>query len=546
MNKQPSDGSGGTRRFLRAAKRGGVALLACWLAAAPGGNAASAAPPVRGQVVLQCDFEGSNALRSWRGPAVLGEGVRGGQGLVVERRSGQPATVSLSLPVEAIRGCVVRGSAMVKAREVSPKPNSWNGIKFMLALEGPDGKLWPQAPLATGSFDWKQASLSARVPANATSASLILGLEEVTGTVSFDDLKLTIAKVPVTTRPPPQPGVAFKGHDLPRLRGTMVSPNARAEDLRTLGKEWKANLIRWQLTRSARPNQAAGLETYDAWLEGELRKLDALLPVCEEAGLRVVVDLHSPPGGRGTSGGYAGTDGGLFTDRKCQEKFVELWRRIATRYKDVPAIWGYDLANEPVEEEVAEDCLDWHDLAERAGQAIRRIDPQRALIVEAPPWGGPASLAEFVPIAVSNVVYSVHMYEPMAFTHQGVYKPDSAGVVYPGVINGKQWDAAALEKVLQPVIAFQRAYNVHIYLGEFSAIRWAPGQSGPRYLADLIEIFERHGWDWSYHAFREWQGWSVEHGEDRADTRPTAQPTERQRLLRSWFAQNRKPGATAP
>ncbi|MCK7482553.1 MAG: hypothetical protein M0C28_39625 [Candidatus Moduliflexus flocculans] len=68
------------------------------------------------------------------------------------------------------------------------------------------------------------------------------------------------------------------------------------------------------------------------------------------------------------------------------------------------------------------------------------------------------------------------------------------------------------------------------------------GRAAPcRYLKDLIEIFEAHGWDWSYHAFREWNGWSVEHGPDRNDNRPAAEPTDRERLLREWFAMNQKP-----
>lgn len=80
-----------------------------------------------------------------------------------------------------------------------------------------------------------------------------------------------------------------------------------------------------------------------------------------------------------------------------------------------------------------------------------------------------------------------------------------------------------------------------IYIGEFSAIRWAPDDSACRYLRDAIEIFESHGWDWSYHAFREWQGWSVEHGEDRANAGPAAAPSSRERLLREWYGRNRKP-----
>jgi aryl-phospho-beta-D-glucosidase BglC (GH1 family) len=102
----------------------------------------------------------------------------------------------------------------------------------------------------------------------------------------------------------------------------------------------------------------------------------------------VVVDLHSPPGGKATTSGYIGSDGGLFNNPQTQQKFIEVWRRIAIRYKHAKAIWGYDLANEPVEEESEEPCDDWQALAERTAQAIRSIDPERALIVEPSPWGG--------------------------------------------------------------------------------------------------------------------------------------------------------------
>jgi len=179
-------------------------------------------------------------------------------------------------------------------------------------------------------------------------------------------------------------------------------------------------------------------------------------------------------------------------------------------------------------------------LAERAARAIRAIDPARTIIVEPASWGGPDGLSDLAPLGVSNVVYSVHMYLPHAFTHQGVYGPGPVWR-YPGAIEGKNWDKAALEAALKPVIEFQRAYGVHIYIGEFSAIRWAPAESAYRYLKDLIDIFETHGWDWSYHAFREWSGWSVEHGSDRNNTAPVPTPTDRQRLLRHWYAQNQKP-----
>lgn len=429
---------------------------------------------------------------------------------------------------------------MTRAQDVSSKPNAWNGIKCMLALETPEQKSWPQANIETGTFDWHRVAFTARVPTNATSATLVLGLEQVTGKVWFDDVKVAVAKPPVSREPRPIAGPSFMGHDLPRLRGAMVSPNIDADGLRVLGREWNANLIRWQLIRHGRPGQPVSVDDYDVWLEGELKKLDSALPLCEANGLYVVVDLHSPPGGKATVSGYVGSDDRLFSDPACQTKFVDVWKRIATRYKSTRPIWGYHLVNEPVEDLIEEGCDDWQALAERAARAIRAIDPARTIIVEPASWGGPSGLSDLVPLPISNVVYSVHMYLPHAFTHQGVHGSGPA-YRYPGVIEGKQWDKAALEAALQPVIEFQRTYGVHIYIGEFSAIRWAPDESAYRYLKDLIEIFEAHGWDWSYHAFREWSGWSVEHGSDRTNTAFATTPSNRQQLLQQWFAQNQKP-----
>jgi endoglucanase len=520
-----------------------VLVLLCALDGLRLSNAQPSSPPARGDVVYQNNFDQTNALRGWQGSGRLEPGYESEHALAVERHLDAPAHASsmlLRLPADQVRGCTVRATAMVRAENVGAKPNPWNGIKFMLALEAPNGRSWPQAEIGTGSFDWKRVAFTAHIPPAATNVSLFLGLEEVEGKVWFDDVKLVVAKAPVIVRPTLLTGAPFKGHNLPRLRGAMVSPSITADSLRVLGQEWNANLIRWQLIRQGRPGQPSSLADYDQWLEGELAKLDVALPLCRKYGLYVVVDLHSPPGGKATSGGYTGSDDRLFTDRGCQNKFVEVWQRIAARYKDTVGIWGYDLVNEPVEDLVEEGCDDWQGLAERTAKAIRAIDPDRTLIVEPAGWGGPDGLNDLVPLSVSNVVYSVHMYIPHAFTHQGVYQKGRE-YRYPGTIDGQSWDKARLETALQPVIDFQKNYGVAIYIGEFSAIRWAPDHSAYRYLRDLADIFEAHDWDWSYHAFREWSGWSVEHSGERQDTAPTAEPTDRQQWLRAWFTKNQKP-----
>lgn len=86
---------------------------------------------------------------------------------------------------------------------------------------------------------------------------------------------------------------------------------------------------------------------------------------------------------------------------------------------------------------------------------------------------------------------------------------------------------------------FQLKYGARIYVGEFSAVRWAPGAD--RYLEDCISIFEEYGWDWSYHAFREWSGWSVEHSEDSRVTGRVDGETARKKVLLKYFKRNTRP-----
>jgi hypothetical protein len=495
--------------------------------------------------VFQANFDAADALRSWSGSRDAGvrlaSGYRGSQSLVVElpaKDGPGHRMIRMSLPIAELRGTRVKVEAMLKAEGVAKPPQPWNGVKCMLHVVAPAGTNWLQKDNLHGDFDWKAVRFTAEVAQDATEANLCLGLEQTTGRAWFDDVKVTVVRRYAKRTPRPAEGPVYKGHELARLRGAMISPSVTADDLRLLGKEWKANHVRWQLLWGGFPRSPADKgdqAAYDAWLESALRHLDELLPVCEECGIRVLIDLHTPPGGRNDA-----NECRMFHEKRFQEAFLKVWEKIARRYRGNKTVWGYDLVNEPVEGVVGEGLHDWQALATETAKLVRRIDADHAIVVEPAPWGGPEGLATFEPIPVSGVVYSVHMYLPHRYTHQGVYDAPT-GVRYPGKIQGIEWNREQIRKALKPVTDFQRDYNVHIYLGEFSAIRWAPGACD--YLRDAIEVFEENGWDWAYHAFREWDGWSVEHGPDRNDRSRAQTPTDRQQLLRSWFEKNgKRPG----
>jgi hypothetical protein len=507
----------------------------------------AAAP--RGEVVYQACFESSDGLKDWepaRGRGIqLESGWSGSQSLRIERLQEEGVgyvTIRAPLPVDKLQGARVKVEARVKAEDVAKPLHPWNGVKCMLHTVSPDGLGWRQQDNLFGTFDWKAVGFVAEVPRNAKEAWLVLGLEQTTGKAWFDDIRITVLGHR-RSQPSQKPaGPAYTGHDLPRLRGAMISPRVTEADLRVLGGQWKANHVRWQLLWGGFPRSPADhgdLKAYDAWLDSALAHLDRLLPVCREVGIRVLVDLHTPPGGRDDA-----SECRMFKEKRFQEAFLSVWERIARRYQGNPTVWGYDLVNEPVEGIVPEGLMDWHALATAAAKRVRAIDPQHAIIIEPGPWGSPQGLDWFEPLDVPGVVYSVHMYQPHAFTHQGVHDGPT-GISYPGQIEGKHWNKEQLRRALQPAIDYQRDYGVQIYLGEFSVIRWAPGDSGYNYLRDCIDIFEENGWDWAYHAFREWDGWSVEHGPDRDDRVPSPTPTKRQELLRSWYGKNYGPASGA-
>lgn len=514
-----------------------VAALALVAAACLTGFLAADSDVGLERVVMRADFEGDRALVGWEPlpqGARLAPGRKGSTALVVAREASAgrgSASVRFPLPLDAIRGRTVKVDGLVNASGVTDPPNAWNGVKLMLHIRSGTGDQWEQRNLPGGTWDWRRVRYRVSVPADASEATLILGLEEVTGMASFDDVSVS---VPEARRPAPR-GRPYRGHSLPRLRGAMIGTTVDADDLRVLAG-WGANHVRWQLLWGGFPHGPADngtVEAYLSWLDGEMRRLDTLLPVCRELGIMVVIDLHTPPGGRAADQSMP-----LFSRKEYQDAFVTAWERLSRRYRGNKAVWGYDLLNEPVEGDIGPGLMDWQELADHTARAVRAIDRDHAIILEGAPWGGPAALPLLTPIDVPGVVYSAHMYMPHRYTHQGIQgNPD--GIRYPGVIEGQQWNKETIRAALKPVLDFQRANNCHIYIGEFSAIRWAPGAAD--YLRDLIEVMEGYGWDWAYHAFREWDGWSLEHGPDRTNHERSPEETDRLKVLRDWYRRSARP-----
>lgn len=398
-----------------------------------------------------------------------------------------------------------------RGENVARGPEPWLGMKFMLSYydERNEGH-WPQATPMTGSFGWTVLRFRHEMRGLAArngKGTLTLGFQSGGGRIVFDlsTLKVRVASPlwPVTNR---DYRVSYPAdvRALPPLRGVMLpSEPCREDDFRTL-KAWGATLARYQMTRLwGKDNTNQDLSEYDRWLNEKLDHLDrVVLPLAEKHAIRIVIDLHVAPGGR--------CDGemNMFHDRKYADHFIACWQRIARRFRGRRSIFGYDLINEPEQRLPALPDCDYWNLQRRAAEAVRSIDPETAIIIESNGWDCADAYRYLCPLSMDNVIYQVHVYDPGEFTHQGVQNPRRwARSSYPDAKRG--WDKDYLRRVMEPVLAFQRRHGARIYVGEFSAITWADGAD--RYIADCISLFNEYGFDWTYHAFREWPGWSVEH-----------------------------------
>ena len=423
----------------------------------------------------------------------------------------------------------------VRGQDVSVPPKPYNGVKVMLhyrdKLDG--ANQWPGAIMPTGSFGWCVASVWHEKFAGAkdNKAELVLGLQDSSGTVSFDLSTLRISAFrphwPVTNLDHVAvytPDVAARQ----RMRGVM-SParNMNEDDFKTL-KKWGVTLLRYQMMRNWHGvNTNRDLDEFDHWLDGKLDNFDkVVLPMAVKCGIKVVLDLHVPPGGRDHSG-----DMNMFYETEYANHFIETWRRIARRFKGREGLYGYDLINEPTQRRRADHGLDYWSLQSKAAEAVRGEDPHTPILIESNCWDSPSAFTYLSPIKLTNIIYQAHMYEPTDYTHQRVLDTRKWTVCYPNAEKG--WDKDFLRGVLKPVRDFQLKHKARSYVGEFSAIAWAEGAD--QYLADCISLFEEYGWDWSYHAFREWQGWSVEHeGPDAQHLVPSAENPRKRVLLNAF------------
>jgi endoglucanase len=223
------------------------------------------------------------------------------------------------------------------------------------------------------------------------------------------------------------------------------------------------------LTLPADQEPAPGADT---WKDDGFRRIDELLAWTKAAGMHLILDLHAAPGGQGNDLAISDRDPekpSLWESPENQRKTIALWRKLAERYKDEPAVAAYDVLNEPnwdfdgpaTKNGCADEKQDllW-DLQRRITAAIREVDQRHLVIIEGNCWGN---------------------------NYKGMGKPWDGNMALSFHKYWNRNDQASVE----PILKLREETGLPVWLGE-------SGENSNVWFADAIRLVEGHGIGWAF------------------------------------------------
>ncbi len=240
------------------------------------------------------------------------------------------------------------------------------------------------------------------------------------------------------------------------------------------------------------------------WDENGKRHDDAFnlllecLTWCEEAGLRVVLDLHIL-----RSHHFNADEKPLWTEPGEQDKFIQLWKDLSEAVgKRSNGMLAYEFMNEPV----ADDPAQWNQLLSRVADSIRNWEPERVLVIGSNRWQSADTFDKLkIPENDRNIILSFHFYEPFHLTHYQAswtkLKDFQGEVIYPGQIvtsgilpeEKRIYNLDILEKMMSKPLQLSDSLDLPLYCGEFGVIDKAPLVAKLEWYKDMVAIFEKHG-----------------------------------------------------
>ena len=195
--------------------------------------------------------------------------------------------------------------------------------------------------------------------------------------------------------------------------------------------------------------------------------LDRVVDWCRREGLYVILDMHAAPGGQtgdniDDSFGYPF----LYESNESQELTVNLWRKIAARYRNEPIVIGYDLLNEPIAHYFDTASLNpkLEPLYRRIVSAIREVDRNHIIFLGGAQWD--TNFKIFGPPFDRKLAYTFHKY----------------------------W-MTVNQEAIQEYLNFRDKYNVPVWMSE-------SGENTDEWIDSFRKLLEAHNIGWCFWPYK--------------------------------------------
>jgi len=182
-----------------------------------------------------------------------------------------------------------------------------------------------------------------------------------------------------------------------------------------------------------------------------------------------------------------------------EEMLIYLWGQISEVFIGYSDSLLFELLNEP---HGSLDADTWNQMFPRVIDTIRHSNPTRKLVIGPPDYNSAGSVDKLIwPENDTNLILTVHYYNPFQFTHQGASWVDGSEAWI-----GNTWDSTlsqrnAIANDFNKVTTFAETHNVPVYVGEFGAYSAADMVSRRKWTATCARTFESKGFSWAYWEF---------------------------------------------
>lgn len=221
-----------------------------------------------------------------------------------------------------------------------------------------------------------------------------------------------------------------------------------------------------------------------------LSRVDAVVSKLLAKGLYVVLDMHHyrQLDGDALDSGEFAVENGIIDVR-----FLIIWQQIAARFRGKSDHLLFELYNEPHGRLTS---MKWNELAARALNVVRKIDPTRLVVIGPTNWNAADALSSLRVPNDAQLIVTIHNYEPFDFTHQG------AEWVHPVLPTGVRCcttdQQAAAVAPLAAAKAWSDTAHYPVFLGEFGAYEKADMLSRVQFTRLVRDAAEARGIRWIY------------------------------------------------